>query len=1410
MSSKIFFNCTQPWFGTRCQYFLELNDSIILTDIDLMSSSIITQTCYILLDCVRGGPLMCLDWREVCDGRIDCLNGAIDEMECFNLEINECGPDEYRCHNGLCISKIFWKNEEDTAECLDQSDLWYEFECPTSLFTFNAFSMFECEEYSCKPGERQFSCGDGQCVEDFDACQNGRHLLLVQSMIKLGNLSDYCWIVMACLSKITDQIDGKLCEQIFKTPLILNQLQSCDDLTQFPTIPVLFGHVHFLYAPKNISYVNIDLALVPDYVCYDEQMCDFLIPTFHHGIHACRPSHEMGLKSNVTYESWKSIIDAVEPFFRGCQNRYHIGNSSENSSLYRCKNSSKLISGHRIIDNISDCYLNDDETAFELSCSMKDTQRFMCPNEIQCRSPLFREFNCPTSIYRSFDEILFHEICDRIVDILPVTINGQNHTDETDCQDCHCNTIYTRCNGIRNCPNGEDEENCTRSICPSRFIPCVSPYNFTLTCLPVNQVSDGFIDCLGASDELQYCRKVNAYTAIYQFHCLNSTKCVKSSELCNSVQDCPLGDDEEFCKNRSQLCTRYKLPNRSHVQDVLCRIFDTKRITFTLQGSQIYPHNHMKMISSHPTWPVKRYDHNANRNNMISKYFTWLVRCKRGIPVYLWSKLKNYSYRCFCPHNYYGDRCQYQNQRVSFTLTLATSGINGIYSVVITLVDDDDNQQEINSYDQVTYVPGMNCRKPINSYLIYSTRPKNNSKNYSIRVDAFDKASLAYLASWHLNIPFLFLPVNRLAAMITIPSYRPLSLNNCAFSCYNGVCTKYINKEKFFCKCYSGWSGIQCHLPAYCSDCSSDSICVGSIANRSICVCPLNKFGPRCFLKYLCPNNYCKNNGQCVVLDQRMTEESFFCFCSEQFYGPQCEHPKGELRIFFHNMVVPSYLFVIMFLRTGSESPIPLSTILLKLTMFQDQIILYPDYWFQIVFVKIDNNYYLAVLQEFQVSNISTSIGPDRRCLSIDELLNSSQLTMPKIQRAKFYHIPCQIYLGLQCFFDESYMCFCTRERHANCFKFSYAKHFLCHYNIHCYNGGTCLQDRSVCSFNTICICMDCFFGDRCQFYAKGIGLTLDDMLRYAIRPYINFNDQPYLVKVNAILITIMLIMGLFNSILCFLTFYSQESREVGCGIYIFASSITSALEITMLTIKFWFVIISQMNLSVNRSTLHMGCILLEPVLNLFLYMNNWLNACVATERAVTVFKGIHFDKIMSKSVARWIILLIACLITGTIIYESLDRGLFEDREEQRVWCVTHYSETVKHFNIAVLIIHFLTPFGVNLLSVIFIVSAITHQRAMIRTQHNYTRHLREQLYRHKHLIISQLVVVILPLPRFITSLFTGCVKDSHNSWLYISGYLISFVPSAIMFIVFVLPSNLYRRQFKRSIESLQQLYSRL
>jgi len=73
------------------------------------------------LECDRGGSGLCLDWREVCDGRIDCLNGGVDEALCFDLEVNGCDENEYRCHSGLRIPKE--SLDDDKPQCLDQTDM---------------------------------------------------------------------------------------------------------------------------------------------------------------------------------------------------------------------------------------------------------------------------------------------------------------------------------------------------------------------------------------------------------------------------------------------------------------------------------------------------------------------------------------------------------------------------------------------------------------------------------------------------------------------------------------------------------------------------------------------------------------------------------------------------------------------------------------------------------------------------------------------------------------------------------------------------------------------------------------------------------------------------------------------------------------------------------------------------------------------------------------------------------------------------------------------------------------------------------------------------------------------------------------------------------------------------------------
>ncbi|CAF3627819.1 unnamed protein product [Rotaria socialis] len=1401
-----FFNCTSPWFGSHCQYSFELVSHVTETPVNAQSKShmanaITHQTCYILLECDRGLASMCLDWREVCDGRIDCLNGGVDESQCIELELNECNENEYQCHNGLCIPKKFWNDEFDEAECLDKSDLLIMPDCPN---IYLQLYIFACAEYACRPDEGRFPCGDGQCVEDFGECHNGRHLLLTESLSVQGNLPYDCWITMVCLSKITDQVNGVSCEQFVNLSQILPGLETCEYPIQFPTIPVLLGHVRFLYHPKQIFNINLELALVPDYVCYDEKLCDYLTSTFHHGNLTCRYGYEMNLGSDVKVSDWKSIIDLVKPHFHGCITQHYHDLDTHASSLYACKNSSKYISKSRLLDGISDCFLNDDEQVFEWSCSLNHPYRFQCLNDNHCQSILLLRNICHQSERQNnFDQILFYEICDRATDLSPMIIDGKNHSDETDCELWQCDNVYTRCNGFWSCPYGDDEENCTRPICPKRFLPCISLHNSTLICLPANQVGNGIVDCFGASDELEYCRQSSENEQTYRFYCQSDKKCVDHKTLCDGNEDCLLGDDETFCKDRPGLCDESNFDNLTDLEYVLCQIGSVGTHSFSLKTASISPplptirnsSVHIHFLEQHITFSLE----NFARSEI----------CNFGLHVYHRLGSGNISNICFCPPIYYGDRCQYQNQRVSLTITLGFVQHQTIYAIVATLIEDDEDRQEIHSYHQLTQVPKFRCEQPFNIYLLYSVRPKNTSKKYRIHIDVFDKTSLIYLASWYLKIPFAFLPVNRLAIFLTLPAYRTLHSGMCPFQCYKGTCMKYSNEERFFCRCFSGWSGAQCHTQIDCSNCSSDSMCVGLIQNRPICVCPVGKFGTRCLLKQSCPINFCENNGQCVVIDDRPVEDSYICICPETFFGSRCQQIKSKIEISFHDMDVPSYLFAYIYSEINSGQPEPMFVMLQKVKMFQNIVKFYPMYLFYIVILKIDVSYYLAAIQQTDRADISTIISPAQRCVPFYELFSSELLTLPRIHRIKHYHVPCQNDINLQCFIDESYICLCTREHHSNCFLFNFNMTFMCEDDVYCENDGICLQDRPKCPESILCVCADCFFGDRCQFYAKGIGLTLEDMFRYVIRPNLTFKDQSIIVKLSAAITMIIFVAGLWNSLLAYLAFHQQKSREVGSGMYLHLSSIVSSLVVIMLTTKFWFVIFTHAHQSINRLVLHGGCVLLEIALKLFLNMSNWLNACVAIERVIAVFQGIHFNKRQSQCIARWILRLLPFVILGSLSHEFIYRGLFDDYEEQRVWCVFRYSKSAEKYSTVIQLFHFIAPFLINLLSAIFIIYSMARQRAMFQTRQSYKHQLLKQFNEHKQLIVSPIVFVILSVPRLLISLFSGCIKVSRNPWLYLSGYFISFIPSAFIFAIFVLPSTFYKKQFRESIVRWQRRFFR-
>ena len=79
--------------------------------------------CYEHLTCNRGPAPSCLDWTEICDGKIDCLDSEADEEHCWKWDVNQCDEEEFRCDNGQCIPKALFRDGSGPGDSLDEADM---------------------------------------------------------------------------------------------------------------------------------------------------------------------------------------------------------------------------------------------------------------------------------------------------------------------------------------------------------------------------------------------------------------------------------------------------------------------------------------------------------------------------------------------------------------------------------------------------------------------------------------------------------------------------------------------------------------------------------------------------------------------------------------------------------------------------------------------------------------------------------------------------------------------------------------------------------------------------------------------------------------------------------------------------------------------------------------------------------------------------------------------------------------------------------------------------------------------------------------------------------------------------------------------------------------------------------------
>ncbi|CAF0930075.1 unnamed protein product [Adineta ricciae] len=1384
LSKQFFYNCTLPRFGSMCQYefyYYHENYSSLYEMIRgyYKINSVIPDnlTCYMHLKCHRGYPPICLDWTEICDGKVDCLDGNADEEHCWQLEFNECQPNEYVCDIGQCIPNEFVRDDQHDFDCIDRSDE----KAP------NLKSLLQMNTYEPTFGSEDFRC-EGEFLSR--SCVIYRHTVMSELMfpVKDSSISSECWLAFQCYLAFPNRIHPGKQHDLRKC--ISTIKETCPDVLYVPNIPIFFGHVYTAYRTNRTEFVN-DYTL--PYLCSNKPF------------HFQSPNIVSGASiKNTTCFKIRRFTEEMPIYLFGWLSRYYMPltnmyrqleetnpiinfpvNRCNEANIYQCSNSSKCISFHRLMNSIFDCPYHDDENIYEdtnpeVFARLKHryykchfTNRYVPYTAIEngkCDCGYIDDSFCEDeSDYDTLIQttISFSTTCDDVQDLRAIEIDGQNHTDETECQHWECDNIYTRCDRIWNCLDGRDEIGCnslsTLFHCSSEHRICVRNDTLEFTCLPKNKLNDGEVDCLGGTDEPKLCEVDVKYSMRGGFYCVNNgtPTCLETVDLCNQKKDCSFGDDERFC-----------LQNRSALPyDGLCRP-SGQLVTSNVERFICYSTIRRKKLKlKHFT--IKGFHETAteeeNTNELLNEYKPISLldnrRCLRGLDVRVWlnQPLNLYTSTCFCPPNYYGDQCQYQNQRVSLAIRFHVSTqLRHTQLAVLILLIDDTNQRIVHSYEQFTYLSIRDCNMKFNLYLLYSTRPKQLDRTYSIHIDIYEKVSLKYRGSFFYPVNFFFLPVHRLAFIVSIP------LENNDQSCSNTECLHG--------KC---WSGQYCHIPHHCT-CSSNSICVGlSSYNRSICVCREKYFGSDCYIQNrICHRFQSENDGTCIPRDDFMlpsTKQKYFCICPKGFSGSRCQLVDTEINLIFDKEMQISQSIFIHFLRIipyGQSAVIPKSsserlTTLQTVSQATNSIRIYWSKPFHLTFIEtLDKTYYLTVLQPIynHSMTIIRRINSSHRCPSIGELVNETFAQLHVLRRMKLYHLICQQYsVNLQCFYDDLHLCLCydyVERRLANCFRFDHHMKFDCYSQNDCENGGQCFQDSPDCPKRSICVCRSCYYGNRCQFSTSEFGLSLDAILAYHIIPNANIFHQTAIVKLSFSLTIMFMIVGFANGVLSLITFKNKIVLEVGCGIYLLGSSITTMLTTLFFGLKYFIYLSSQISPPTNRSFLRVECYSVDFLLRICLNMDQWLNACVAMERAMTAIQGVQFVKKKSKELAKKVIGVVLLFIILTSIHDPIHRELFEeednnDENKKRIWCIVNYSSNLQIYNRIINTFLFFVPFLINFISTIIVIAKKSHRQSHLRKHRSYKAMLCEQILDHQHLLVAPIVLCALALPRLILSYVT-------------------------------------------------------
>ncbi|CAF4025453.1 unnamed protein product [Rotaria sp. Silwood2] len=896
--------------------------------------------------------------------------------------------------------------------------------------------------------------------------------------------------------------------------------------------------------------------------------------------------------------------------------------------------------------------------------------------------------------------------------------------------------------------------------------PCLlanvsNPYNFTENrpCIKLSKIGDDVSDCYGDLDERNILANCYGRQKGYDFNCLTieNNLCITTANLCYSTR-CLNEEDYTICSYLTKAChgdLYFSCINQTCLKDVRCNGKIDCEYGEDEYCDRITIITHLDLTY-----------YSINDNTTIIKIV---------ISFYFHEQLLDFHQFHVTPTAERGDN--YIKHKFSF-----------LYARTDAMIK---NKQ----------------RRYFNRTDIKQNHP------YSIRFEAYEltrNLTVELLNVWQYPIYFDYLPAFRFAKVLRLNQTNDscVDTNRCG---KNGFCHRLTNSnETYYCACKSGYYGVFCeYFDDRCSSfCSALSICKPQNFNKqALCICPLNHFGSTCHLKYNpCDELPCLNNGTCLTVHNYINIFEYKCLCPRKYYGKNCELEKFAVRIQFnitmttklsniraaliHYYDLTPKIFDLIIKEQQLFNKIPqistfdhdqtLSPLLSIIRLYKEE---YDPFM-----------YLLYIRENEKIINITIDLSKENYCPHTRLLFELSKSEFNLSISVSKYHQLCQS-RSILCFHDDNYFCICQANFYrAACFRYDSTADRCAH----CLLQGRCVQGQLKSVSDFLCVCSRCYYGHLCQYSTEVFSFTVDSLIAHDIIS----SRKKISISIYVLISSLAFLLGFVNNICSFLTFKQPKPREYAAGNYLLILSIFNQCSLFILLVKIIHTVLNlNGNLFNTLLNLYM-CKIISYLLSVLTRINYWLTSLITIHRLGLVLYptklSIKSPKYAFISATIVIFVLFVFHIHELFFYKLID----DPKQISATLCVPNYTPYQwSVYNRVNVMFHYLVPCTIQIITIVVLIIATARNKAKINTKHTQQKLIMNQLNINKELFITPIIILASALPQAILA-FTYACKELVEPWQrysLLTTYFLSYSPQVLGFLLFVLPSTMYKEEFYKT-----------